>query len=198
MSRQLGYKQEVKPSAVLLILKIVLLVIYLILGFLFFLNDKTFNYFMNAFSVIILTAIPFFFYRQYKTDRGTAASPSVYQRKIKEYEDAIRARNLILSEGKRYNGHVIGTETKEHIEERHYFGARKKVEVIVKDFCAVVEYTDEQGVKVQFTTPELTGNPKYLLNNEVTVFVMQSVHYATNFGKFDIPNIKFSFTMDKQ
>ncbi len=49
-------------------------------------------------------------------------------------------------------------------------------------YHAVIEYINDKGEKVTFTTPRLNGNPEYLDSKEVSVYAFDGVSYATDFG----------------
>ncbi|PKM62300.1 MAG: hypothetical protein CVU97_06010 [Firmicutes bacterium HGW-Firmicutes-21] len=123
------------------------------------------------FGIVLFFLLPYVFsktYEQYKNYK-------IWKEELKFYK----------LNGIKYIGKIIRTEISvnngEQVNSYNY----------PYQYYAVIEYENNKGEKVTFTTPELDGNPEYLTTKEVTVYSFDSVNYATDFGYINKPKEGF-------
>lgn len=180
MQQQLQYKDEEKPSVFILILLSFIGLLCLVAMYFYFFSFDTETFFKTVLLLSVFIAIPFAWYKEYQ-----------------KYKRANASKDAMFKEGKQYKGKIIRTEISAHTVRKRRMHSGIGEEVTVYEYYAVVEYINDKGETIQFTTPELNGNPEYLSTKEVIVYNMGSVNYATGFGFYRKPKEKISFRMDE-
>ncbi|MDD4165258.1 MAG: hypothetical protein PHD46_04345 [Eubacteriales bacterium] len=161
---KIGYKEEKKPSLAFLIVLSLIGVFCIVVIYLYFFSFDTETIFKTILLICACITIVFLWMKEYKA-----------------YKSAIVSQNRIIKEGKKYKGNIIETEKTAH------FLHSRKGEVTVFEYRAVIEYINDKGETIRFTTPELIKNPENLATKEVTVYNLDSVDYATDFGYYQKP-----------
>lgn len=173
--KQLSYKEKAKPP-IFQVLWSVLFITGLTLSIIMTIE----NFILKNILITILIIVIYItgFIKSYKKQKSYSSNQKVY-----------------LKYGTKYKGKIIKTEITAHTEFRRrvpFMGQRE--DITVYEYYAVIEYTNEKGEKITFTTPELNGNPEYLTTKEVTVYNFDNVHYATDFGFINKPKEKFTLS----
>lgn len=169
MNKQICYKDEIKPSAFELITAIISSALFLLMAYLCLYSlgynkeiyKSTFLFFVCFVAFLLFAVFPIFWIKS-----------------VRKYKIKMAIRNFALKNGEKCKGRVIKTDIRASTRS----GYRGK-EVIVYHYNAVIEYVNKKGEKVQFTTPELTGNPEFATTKDVTVYYLENKsEYATDFG----------------
>lgn len=173
MKKQLRYKDEIKPLAKLIILPLLLIMSLVLLYFSLFVQEEK-NIFQSLAFIFFSIGDLYLSVKEYK-----------------KYKSAIANRNSFYKYEKKFKGHIIKTQISTHtkLARGGRYGCRQ--EIVVYEYYAVVEFINDNGDKVTFTTLELNGNPEYLATKEVTVYSFDSVYYATDFGYIEKTKEKF-------